>query len=223
MVEDVIDKYHRKKAAQAAADKAEAERLKRAAAAKAVMSWRPEIGQAICDLIAEGATLKDVCRREDMPSHKLARQWIAERPEFAQALREAEHERLSAWQDELLIRARDDSRDRIARADGGVAPDPTAVARSKLLCDTLVRLLRAHHPTVWGDALTVKQPEPDFGAQLRTLPLSELERMRDNARKLEADDEVREMLAQKRAMTELNRERKARGHPPLSLAKFLAQ
>ena len=47
--------------------------------------------------------------------------------------------------------------------------------------------------------------------------------MRDNARKLEQDDEVRELLAQKRALTELNRERRKRGEPPLSLAKFLNQ
>ena len=32
--------------------------------------------------------------------------------------------------------------------------------------------------------------------------------MRDNARRLEQDDEVKELLAQKRALIELNRERK---------------
>ena len=55
------------------------------------------------------------------------------------------------------------------------------------------------------------------------LPIETLEQMRDNARRLEQDDEVKELLAQKRALTELNRERKKRGEPPLSLAKFLNQ
>ena len=60
-------------------------------------------------------------------------------------------------------------------------------------------------------------------AGLKHLPLETLEAMRDNAKRLEADAEVRELLTQKRALTELNRERKARGDPPLSLAKFLHQ
>ena len=223
MVEDIIDKYHRKKAERTAAEAAEAERLKRVAAAKAAITWSVGVGQAICDALSEGAVLKGICQRDDMPPLKTVRRWLIERPEFAQALREAERDRLNSWEDELLLRARDDSRDRVARADGGVAPDPTAVARSKLTCDVLTRLLRAHCPQTWGEALTVKQPAPDLGAQLRTLPIGELERMRDNARKAEADDEVREMLGQKQALAELNRERKARGDPPLSLAKFLTQ
>ena len=47
--------------------------------------------------------------------------------------------------------------------------------------------------------------------------------MRDNSRLLEQDQEVREMLQAKRALTELNRERRKRNEPPLSLAKYLSQ
>jgi len=225
MVEDFLAKYHREKAARDAAEAAEAARLKRVAADKASMPWRPEIGQAICDAIAEGETLKNLCQtREDLPTLKIVRTWVHERPAFAAALREAERVRLYAWEDELLIRARDDSRDRIAKDGGAQAPDPTAVARAKLQCDTLARLLKAHFPSVWGDALLVKQPEPtDHTADLAKLPLETLEQMRDNARAAEQDAEVRELLAQKRALIELNRERRRRHEPPLSLAKFLSQ
>ena len=225
MAEDTISKIERQIRERQAAEEAEAARLKRVAALKASMSWSPTIGQTICDAIAEGGVLKDICRTlEDVPILKIVREWIRERPGFAQAVREAERVRLSSWEDELLIRARDDSKDRIAK-DNGFVPDPTAVARSKLQCDTLARLLKAHYPTVWGDALTVKQPEStdDYATRMAKLPLETLEAMRDNARKLEQDDEVRELLTQKRALTELNRERKKRGEPPLSLAKFLNQ
>jgi hypothetical protein len=226
MVEDVIDKYHRKKAERLAAEAAETERLRKVAARKASTPWAPEIGQAICDAVADGGVLKDICQtREDLPTLKIVREWIRERPGFASALKEAERVRLYAWEDELLIKARDDSKDRIAK-DNGFVPDPTSVARAKLLCDSLARLLKAHYPQVWGDAqlLTVKQSEPvDATGGLAKLPLETLEAMRDNARQLREDQEVRELLAQKRALTELNRERRRNNEPPLSLAKFLTQ
>ena len=207
-------------AAIEAAAAAEAERLRSVAARKATLPWSPEIGQAICDAISEGGVLKEICRRDDMPTLKVVNRWLSERPSFAQALREAEGRRLFALEDELLIVARDARND---RAPGG-APDPTAVSRAKLVCDTLSRFLRAHYPQVWGDAVTIKQPEStDYAANLRKLPLEQLEQMRDNARLLEADQEVRELLAQKQALAELNRERRARGEVPLSLAKFLTQ
>jgi len=225
VVEDVIDKYHRKKAERLAAEAAETERLRKVAARKASTPWTPEIGQAICDAVADGGVLKDICQtREDLPTLKIVREWIRERPGFAQALREAERVRLYAWEDELLIKARDDSKDR-APKDNGFVPDATAVARAKLVCDTLGRLLKAHYPSVWGDAsiLTVKESESDATNGLKCLPIETLEAMRDNARALEEDQEVRELLAQKRALTELNRERRKRNEPPLSLAKYLSQ
>jgi hypothetical protein len=224
MVEDVIDKYHRKKAERLAAEAAETERLRKVAARKASTPWAPEIGQAICDAVADGGVLKDICQtREDLPTLKIVREWIRERPGFAQALKEAERVRLYAWEDELLIKARDDSKDRIAK-DNGFVPDPTSVARAKLLCDSLARLLKAHYPQVWGDAsiLTVQQPETN-STDLKRLPIETLEAMRDNSRLLEQDQEVREMLQAKRALTELNRERRKRNEAPLSLAKYLSQ
>jgi hypothetical protein len=224
MVEDVIDKYHRKKAERLAAEAAETERLRKVAARKASTPWAPEIGQAICDAVADGGVLKDICQTcEDLPTLKIVREWIRERPGFASALKEAERVRLYAWEDELLIKARDDSKDR-APKDNGFAPDPTAVARAKLLCDTLARLLKAHYPSRWGDAsiLTVQQPETN-STDLKRLPIETLEAMRDNSRLLEQDQEVREMLQAKRALTELNRERRKRNEPPLSLAKYLSQ
>ena len=224
MAEDTISKLERQIRERQAAEEAEAARLQRVAGMKATMSWSPAIGQAICDAIAEGGVPKDICRTlEDVPILKIVREWIRERPGFAQAVREAERVRLSSWEDELLMRARDDSKDRIAK-DNEFVPDPTAVARSKLQCDTLARLLKAHYPQVWGDALTVRQPEPvDPTTGLGKLPIETLEQMRDNARLLEQDSEVRELLAQKRALAELNRQRRKQGQPPLSLAKFLNQ
>jgi hypothetical protein len=224
MFEDVIDAYHRKKAARLAAEAAEAERLRKVAARKASTPWDPAIGQAICDAVAEGATLKGLCAaREDFPTHKIVREWIRERPSFAQALKEAERVRLFSLEDELLQAARDASKDRIPK-DNGLAPDPTAVARSKLVCDTIVKFLAAHYQQVWGAAatLTVKQPA-DAAGDLKRLPLEVLEQRRDSARAAEADQEVREMLAASRALAEINRERRKRNQPPLSLAKFLTQ
>ena len=185
MAEDTISKIERQIRERQAAEEAEAARLKRVAAMKATMSWSPAIGQTICDAIAEGGVLKDICRTlEDVPILKIVRGWIRERPGFAQAVREAERVRLSSWEDELLIRARDDSKDRIAK-DNGFVPDPTAVARGKLAVRHPGAAAQGALPEVWGDALTVKQPEPaDPTTGLAKLPMETLEQMRDNARSL---------------------------------------
>ena len=160
MAEDTISKIERQIRERQAAEEAEAARLKRVAAMKATMSWSPAIGQTICDAIAEGGVLKDICRTlEDVPILKIVREWIRERPGFAQAVREAERVRLHSWEDELLIRARDDSKDRIAK-DNGFVPDPTAVAGASCSATPWRGCSRRTTRQVWGDALTVKQPEP---------------------------------------------------------------
>ena len=224
MAEDTISRLERQIRERQAAEEAEAARLQRVAGMKASMSWSPAIGQTICDAIAEGGVLKDICRTlEDVPILKIVREWIRERPGFAQAVREAERVRLFPGRTSFSIRARDDSKDRIAK-DNGFVPDPTAVARSKLQCDTLARLLKAHYPTVWGDALTVKQPEPvDHTGGLAKLPIETLEQMRDNARRLEQDDEVRNSWRRNGRSPNSTGSVGNSGKPPLSLAKFLNQ
>ena len=106
----------------------------------------------------------------------------------------------------------------------GSFPTRPAWRGRNCLCDSLARLLKAHYPQVWGDALLVKQPEQaDATGGLSRLPLETLEQMRDNARLIEQDQEAREVLQARRALTELNRERRKRNEPPLSLAKYLTQ
>ena len=43
----------------------------------------PELLEAICDRIAEGESLRDICACDDMPGRTAVLKWLASDPEFA--------------------------------------------------------------------------------------------------------------------------------------------
>jgi hypothetical protein len=223
---DPLAEYLQEKAKADAEAKKERERLEAVAAMKAGIAYSREMAAEICDLIATGEVLRDICQREHTPTLKIVRRWLKDRPEFAQAFAEAERDRLFAWEDEMIVAARDDSNDHTLKDDGHSwvkVPNSAAVSRSKLQCETIARRLRAEWPEKYGDSVTLKPATPDFGEQLKTIPLGELERMADNARQLERDDEAHAVLEAKEALKRLNRDRSKRGEPPLPLADYLAR
>ena len=52
-------------------------------------TFTPEIAQAICERIAEGKTLTEVCKMEDMPGRSTVYEWIERHPEFAEQMEAA--------------------------------------------------------------------------------------------------------------------------------------
>jgi hypothetical protein len=223
---DPLTEYLKDKAAAEAKAKAERERLEAVALLKASIPYSREMVTEICDLIAEGATLKDVCAREHTPTHKIVRRWFKERPEFAQAFAEAERERLRSWEDQLIEVARDDSRDHVVKDNGDgpqKIPNAAAVSRSKLHVETIARRLRAEWPDKYGDMVLLKPAEPNVGEQLASMPLGDIERMAENARAVEQDCEIREMIDAKALLKQLNRDRSKRGEPQLTLKDYLAR
>jgi hypothetical protein len=224
MAYDPLAKHLREKARVETAKKIEAARLETIAEMKATIPYSREMAAEICDMIANGDVLKDVCQLEHTPTLKIVRRWLRERPEFAQAMREAETDRLRSWEDEMVQVTRDDTRDHTMKDDGHswvAVPNSAAVSRAKLQCETLARRLRAEWPEKYGDALTLKPPEQSFGEQVATMPLGGIERMAESARAIEHDAEICKMLDARTALKLLNRDRLKRGEAPLSLAEFM--
>lgn len=53
---------------------------------KEVVSFSPELALEICERVAEGATLKSICTRENkMPTRQTFHRWVVENPEVARA------------------------------------------------------------------------------------------------------------------------------------------
>ena len=98
--------------------------------------YSPELVTEICERIADGQSIRELCRAEDMPSRDTVRRWLRDHEDFAQLYARAWEQRTDAWLEETFDIADDASNDWMdrRRADGTIerVPDPEQVARSKL-------------------------------------------------------------------------------------------
>jgi hypothetical protein len=191
---------------------ADVERLKQVVRDKERLSFDPRIAAEICEKIAEGGVLKAVCAsRDDFPSPRQARRWLQGNETFAAQYAQACEERLSAWEDEIVLIADDASKDKVEKRTARglqVETDAASVSRSKLRVDARKALLRANNPQKWGEAIAVVNPESkDMFANLS------LDRIEELARAAELE----ELVEQKRALDRENEERRNQGEKLLVL------
>jgi hypothetical protein len=195
---------------------AEIKRLEQVARDKEQMPFDPKTAAEICERIAEGGVLKAVCaEQENFPSPRQARRWLRGNGAFAADYASAREERLSAWEDELVLIADDASKDKLEKRNSHglvLETDAAAVSRSKLRVDVRKALLRANYPAKWREGISVAKPESkDIFAGMS------LDRIEELAR----DAELEELVEQKQALDRENDERRSRGEETLDFVAFL--
>lgn len=65
-------------------------------------SFNQEIGSEICRRIAEGASLRSICRDEDMPALSTVMKWVVDIPAFSEQYDRAREAQADSLFDELL-------------------------------------------------------------------------------------------------------------------------
>jgi hypothetical protein len=55
----------------------------------AAINWTPELEEAICDKLAEGEYLTDICELSGFPTYKTVRKYVAESAEFSKRITRA--------------------------------------------------------------------------------------------------------------------------------------
>lgn len=118
--------------------------------------YSADIAEAICAGLAEGKTLRAVCRAAGMPSEVTVRRWALEDREGFSAqygkAREIGYQRMA---DEILEIADDSSCDSIVDGETGAERiNSEFVARSRLKVDTRKWLLSKALPKIYGDKIT---------------------------------------------------------------------
>lgn len=131
-------------------------------------AYTPELADQICQRLAGGESLREICRSADMPDERTVRRWVVDdvagfSPQYARA-REAQAER---WADEILEISDDGTNDWLERkaATGGgrsdavgeaeeVVPNHEHINRSKLRVDSRKWLLSKMLPKKYGDKIT---------------------------------------------------------------------
>lgn len=124
------------------------------------MAGRPseytqEMADKICARIADGESLRAICRDDGMPQIRSVMRWLAAHPEFSQQYARAREEQADKIFDELLEIADDSRNDWIEKEQGSVV-DHEHVSRSKLRVDTRKWMLARMAPKKYGDATNIK-------------------------------------------------------------------
>jgi len=140
------------------------------------MEYTPELGDRICAALADGKSLRSVCRLEGMPSKSAVFSWLREHEAFAKNYAVAVSDRADAVFEEMFEIADDASNDFLAeKIDGGTEggaggeagaqPDPSLyvykfrkehVQRSRLRIETRKWALARMNPKKYGDKMTAE-------------------------------------------------------------------
>lgn len=112
---------------------------------------------AICKRLAEGESLRAICRSIDIPESTV-RNWEMSHEQFAAQSARAREIGCHSMADEMLEIADDGTNDWMKRAEskgGGYEVNGEHIQRSRLRIDTRMRLLGKWLPKVYGDKTDV--------------------------------------------------------------------
>ena len=133
-------------------------------------SFTQEIGDAICERIADGESLRSICRDEAMPSKSMVLRWLAAHETFRDQYALAREAQADALFDEMVDIADDGTNDYMASlGDEGDAVawrlNGEHIQRSKLRIEARKWMASKLQPKKYGDKITQEHTGPG-GAQL---------------------------------------------------------
>lgn len=124
-------------------------------------SFTKTTGDTICGLIADGHSLREICRSEDMPDKATVLRWLGDdrntsfRDQYVRA-REAQADHFA---EEILEISDDGTNDWMVRQSGEdviEVPNHEHISRSKLRVDSRKWLMSKLAPKKYGDKLDVE-------------------------------------------------------------------
>lgn len=138
-------------------------------------SYTQKIADEICERIAQGEPLRQICRDEGMPAWRTVYDWINKYEDFSTAIARARELGYDAIAEETLDIADEGTNDWMEKlgADGqpiGWQLNGEHVQRSKLRIETRLKLLAKWSPKKYGDKQQV-----EMSGQLATSNMTEEE------------------------------------------------
>ncbi len=119
-----------------------------------------ETADSICDQIANGMSVREICRQEEMPSAATVFKWLSDFPSFAEQYARAKAASADAIAEEILDIADNATNDWMERnaeegSSAGFVLNGEHVQRSKLRIESRKWLLAKLQPKKYGDKLQV--------------------------------------------------------------------
>lgn len=128
-----------------------------------VLAYTDEVADIICTRIAEGESLRSICKGEDMPALSTVFRWLNMVPTFSDHYARAREEQAETLADELVSIA-DETETKVLMGDDGTSIlvlDSTAVARNRLRVDTRKWVASKLKPKKYGEKIQQEHSSPD--------------------------------------------------------------
>lgn len=122
-----------------------------------IPEWKytDEIGEIICGRLAEGESIRTICKDPDLPSHPTIFKWLDKHPEFAARYARARTLQADKLFDEIEAIA-DSQEGDVIIVDGKEMVNYDAIARAKLRIDTRKWMAGKLRPSKYGEKLEVE-------------------------------------------------------------------
>lgn len=124
-------------------------------------TFTEETAAAICAKLAEGESLRSICRDDDMPGLSTVFQWLAARPVFAEQYARAREAQADALFEDILEIAddgRNDWMERRGEDDAGWVVNGEHLQRSRLRIDARKWMAGKLRPKTYGDKSLIEGP-----------------------------------------------------------------
>ncbi|MEQ5254196.1 ubiquitin carboxyl-hydrolase [Providencia sp. Je.9.19] len=137
--------------------------------------YLPEVADDICALLANGESLRKICKRQGMPAIRTVMYWLQKHDDFMQQYVRAREGQAESLLEEILEIADDCS------------PDPAAVAKAKLQVDARKWYITKVAPKKYGDKTTTELTGKN-GGPIETATLTKEEYRNARQEMLNEDD-----------------------------------
>ena len=117
-------------------------------------TFRQETADTICEAVADGKTITEICSMDGMPARSTVFKWLAEIEGFSDQYARAKETQMDRMADELLEIADDATNDWMKRRQGDDEIDVANqehIQRSRLRVDTRKWLMSKLAPKKYGD------------------------------------------------------------------------
>lgn len=118
--------------------------------------YTQELADKVCQRIAEGYSMRTVCKPDDMPGLTTIFKWLREKEDFAKQYARATSERTEAMAEDILDIADDGSNDLMTIQKGNKEyeiENKEVTNRSRLRVDTRKWLMSKMKPKKYGEKL----------------------------------------------------------------------
>lgn len=114
--------------------------------------YNAEIATRICQELAEGRSLRSICRGDEMPGASTVFRWLEEQEAFREQYARAREWQAESLMDEILEIADDASQD-TEYGESGAKPNSEWISRSRLRVDSRFKLMGQLAPKKYSKKL----------------------------------------------------------------------